>query len=188
MSHDSNQCKNCTHVSNYGLEQTLDEIDFEKSIFNACVYGDLEKVKQFVQQKGYSIINSQDKNGYTCLHYSARNNHFEICKYLLENGADVTLKTNSCKSTALHRAAFIGNYKIVKLLLSYNSSPIEQDCDGKTPVHKCLEQFLIRKEQKYLDSLKIMVNKKPEVINIKAFSNNKSPLEMYPELKNIIDE
>lgn len=185
MSHDAINCLNCNHSVNYGCEQSIEEIEFEKSIFNACVNGDLEKVKKFISQKGKSIVNNQDKNGYAPLHYASRNNHFEICKYLLESGANVNLKTKSCKSTALHRAAFIGNYDIVKLLIDYNSDPRESDCDGKTPLHKCVEQFLIKNDEKYIQILKILVENHPDVVHQR---NNfgQSPLEIFPDLNKIL--
>ncbi len=89
----------CTHGSEF--DQTLDEIKFENSIYNACVIGDLEKVKRLA--KNSSILSQQDKMGYSCLHYAARNSNFEICKYLIDNHVNVNMKTFNCESTALHR-------------------------------------------------------------------------------------
>ena len=103
---------NCNHKST-GYEQTLDELQFDNSIFNACVNGDIDRVKKIVNKKGSSVVNDQDpNNGYTSLHYAARNNHLEICKYLLRNGAKTNVETFSCRSTALHRAAYMGKFKI----------------------------------------------------------------------------
>ena len=48
--------------------------------------GDIEKIKKVIQQKGAHILNEQDKNGYSCLHYAVRNSHFEISKLLIQHG------------------------------------------------------------------------------------------------------
>lgn len=105
---DKNSHSNCNHEPT-GYEQTLDELQFENSIFNACVNGDIDKVKKLVNKKGSCVVNEQDRNnGYTSLHYAARNNHLEICKYLIRNGAKTNEVTFSCNSTATHRAAYMG--------------------------------------------------------------------------------
>lgn len=46
--------------------------------------------------------------GYTALHYASRNGHLEICKYLIENGANIDARTRSGQATALHRACAAG--------------------------------------------------------------------------------
>ncbi len=97
--HDSCSCTS----NNSAVQQTLDELEFEKSIFNACVQGDIQKVKAMINKHGRSLLNQTDKNGYSCLHYSTRNSHYELSKLLIQNGIDVNLKTSSCQSTALHR-------------------------------------------------------------------------------------
>lgn len=108
---EKNSHTTCNHKIT-GYEQTLNELEFEKSIFNACVNGDMDRVKKIVNEKGSSIVNDQDiKNGYTSLHYASRNNHLEICKYLINNGAKTNLTTFSCESTAIHRAAYMGIIK-----------------------------------------------------------------------------
>ena len=182
----NHECSNCTHTKATGLEQTLDEIKFENSIFNACVYGDIDKVKQLINKNGRSVINEQDKNGYSCLHYASRNGHLNICKLLIEAGIDVNLKTFSCKSTALHRASFIGNKDIVKLLLDSKANPEEKDCDGKTALHKCVEQFNIKKtnpaeSRKYIETINVLLKNNNNILKI-ADNHAKSPIDYCPDL------
>ncbi len=183
--------KSCQHNKNSSsYEQTLEEIEFEKSIFNACVQGDLNRIKYLIDKKGASQLFEQDRNGYSCLHYAARHNHFEICKFLVSNRIDVNLKTKSCQSTALHRAAYMGNCEIVKLLVENGSSVFEKDCDGKTCLHKCVEQikqfeFNESKLKKYLDTMNFIVHKEPELINEKD-NLNKKPSDYFPEILNYL--
>ena len=175
----------CAGHSHGNYDQTLDEIKFENSIFNACVVGDLQKVKNKVKQHGQAILNEQDKNGYSCLHYAARNSHYEICKYLIENGINVNLKTASCGSTALHRAAFIGNSKIVQILLENKANALEKDCDGKTALHKCVDQYFKAKTndpKQHEETMSVLLKFNS---NLKDICDNKSmtPLDYFPDLK-----
>lgn len=172
-------CEGCS--GHTGCEQSLDEIKFENSIFNACVYGDLEKIKKMVKNKGLEILNEQDKNGYSSLHYAARNGHFEICEYLVRNGVNVNLKTKSCFSTPLHRAAFVGNAKIVKLLLENKANIHEQDCDGKTAMHKSIEEYLRSKSQKHLEVIQILDKFDSNLKNLKD-KYDKSSKDVCPDL------
>jgi len=173
--------ENCAHGAPKEIDQTLDEIKFEKSIFNACVIGDLEKIKLLVNKHGSSILNQQDKNGYSGLHYAARNSHYEICKYLIENNVNVNIKTFSCESTALHRAAFIGNEKVVQLLLENKATGNLQDCDGKTSLHKCIEQYIKNNSENFKRTINILLKHDSSLLEIRD-KKNKTPLDYCPDL------
>lgn len=96
-------CCDHTHSSS-GVCQTLDEMEFERGIWHAAQYGELEKVGKLLHRG----VDVRDRSGYTALHYAARNGHVEVCKLLLRNGADVNAVTKSGCATALHRAASAG--------------------------------------------------------------------------------
>jgi hypothetical protein len=107
-------------------------------------------------------------------------------KDFIENGVNVNLKTFSCKSTALHRASFIGNKDIVQLLLDYKANPDEKDCDGKTALHKCVEQFNSKKAnpveaKKYIETIKILLKKNSNLVNI-ADNYEKKPVDYCADL------
>ncbi|XP_057668146.1 ankyrin repeat domain-containing protein 39 [Diorhabda carinulata] len=132
-----NECDhNCTCSTYTVATQSLDEMDFERGIWYAAQYGDLERVKKLVKDK--HCVNMKDSAGYTALHYAARNGHFAVCKFLLENGAQVDAITKG-HSTALCRAALTGKEDIVDLLLSNNANPLIKDSDGKTALHRAAE-------------------------------------------------
>ena len=181
---------NCAHGHSV-YDQTLDEIKFESSIFNSCVVGDMEKVRKLITQKGACILGEQDKNGYTCLHYAARNSHFDICKLLIERGINVNVKTFSCESTALHRASFIGHAQIVELLLDNRANSLERDCDGKTALHKCVEQYLQRKanpfeSKKYVDTMKLLVRHNSSILKV-SDTKSMTPLDYCPDLALLLE-
>lgn len=54
------------------------------------------------------VVTAPDNAGYTALHYAARNGYVDICKILLEYGADIDALTKSAQATPLHKAAASG--------------------------------------------------------------------------------
>lgn len=97
----------CDHShSSSGVCQTLDEMEFERGIWYAAQYGDLDKVEKLIDRG----IDLKDKSGYTALHYAARNGHVDVCKLLLNKGANVNAVTKSGCATALHRATSAGKF------------------------------------------------------------------------------
>ena len=134
-------CKNHEHIcgghSVSNLNQTLDELDFERGIWYAAQFGDFEKVQKLIRN-GVDV-DLRDSAGYTSLHYAARNGHLNICKLLLENKADIDAVTRSGRATALHRACSAGHVKIVKYLVEQKADGKLIDGDGKTVLHRAAE-------------------------------------------------
>uniref|UniRef100_A0A8B9YUD5 Ankyrin repeat domain 39 n=1 Tax=Bos mutus grunniens TaxID=30521 RepID=A0A8B9YUD5_BOSMU len=124
----------CSHPSAApGVQQTLDEMDFERGIWSAALNGDLGRVKYLIQK---AVDPSQpDSAGYTALHYASRNGHYAVCQFLLESGAKCDAQTHG-GATALHRASYCGHTDIARLLLSHGSNPRLVDADGMTSLHK----------------------------------------------------
>ncbi|XP_040849419.1 ankyrin repeat domain-containing protein 39 [Ochotona curzoniae] len=119
-----------------GVQQTLEEMDFERGIWSAALNGDLGRVKYFIQKA--TDPSQPDSAGYTALHYASRNGHYAVCQFLLESGAKCDAQTHG-GTTALHRASYCGHTEIARLLLSYGSNPRLVDDDGMTSLHKAAE-------------------------------------------------
>ncbi|MFC1566796.1 protein kinase [bacterium] len=88
----------------------------------AALDGRKDMVVNFLQsindeKQRNAIVNMQDGNGYTALHYAASLGKNEIVQMLLDNGADVNIQ-DSNGYTALHYAASLGKNKIVQILLA----------------------------------------------------------------------
>ena len=79
-----------------------------------------------------SNIDKIDDIGRTALHYACRNGHYEVGKFLLDNGAMPSTKTFTTGATPLHLAAKHGYGWICKLLLERGASKNERDIDGRT--------------------------------------------------------
>ncbi|VDK45225.1 unnamed protein product [Dibothriocephalus latus] len=135
VSHHDHQEGQCSCVQQNPLAQTLEEFDFERGIWNCAVYGDTLRLSSLL--KSGTKVDAQDNYGYTALHYAARNGRLEVCKILLEHGADACLATNSLKATPLHRAANAGHLAVVKLLAQAGGSPLVllRDTDGESCLH-----------------------------------------------------
>lgn len=115
-------------------------------------------------------VNERDKSGYTALHYAARNNHANICKILIDKGADVNATTRAGQATSLHRASLAGHYDIVNMLLNANANILAQDADGRTALHRAVENGSY-------EIVKILLNHQPKLSFIKD-SKNQLPVHL----------
>ena len=105
----------------------------------ACKEGDLLKVKSMVE-RGHNV-NGENEKVYrlyemiygTPLMYAAGEGRFDVVKYLINHGADVS-KTNVDKETALHYASEYGQLKVAELLLSRGAGIDVEDKWCRTPL------------------------------------------------------
>lgn len=98
--------------------QTLDELDFERGLWFAAQYGELERVRKLVFQG--TCVDVRDHAGYTALHYAARAGHLDVCRFLLAHGADINAVTKAGRATALHRAASVGEPSHAHMLYAHS--------------------------------------------------------------------
>jgi ankyrin repeat protein len=101
-----------------------------------------------------TTINARDDQGETALFWATRNygsggrKHFDILKFLCDNGADASVRDRNGQ-TPLHWLGFprwsadpIGT-AIIDLFLAYGAKIGDTDLDGNTPLHlaaRCLDQ------------------------------------------------
>ncbi|KAI4475845.1 hypothetical protein M0802_015007 [Mischocyttarus mexicanus] len=126
----------CNLATNFGVYQSLKEIEFERGIWDAAQYNNINKVEGLLI-KGISA-DIEDSAGYTALHYAARHGNYRICEMLLKYGANVNAKTRCGQATALHRAATQGHYYVVEVLLKYGANANLKDADEYTALHRAI--------------------------------------------------
>jgi hypothetical protein len=82
-------------------------------------------------------VNVKDVSGATPLHEAARNGHIEISRLLLQNGAEVNVKSNDGNGgqTPLHYAASQGHVDILHLLVENGADLEAQDNNGWRALH-----------------------------------------------------
>lgn len=142
---------------NSGVQQTLDEMEFEKGLWGAAHSGDVDRLRSLLK-KG-EFVDKTDSAGYTALHYAARNGKLEACKLLLSQGASVDAVTRSGRATSLHRACLTGKLDVVQMLLEKKADIMFVDSDGKTSLHRAAESG-------NLDICKLLTAKCPRLKHI----------------------
>ena len=80
-----------------------------------------------------AIVDSQDNHNFTPLMYAIETNHIEIVDFLLNNHANVNVKLFN-GSVALHMAARLGHFDILKVMLDFGPNLDCQDNGGLTPL------------------------------------------------------
>ncbi|KAK4476949.1 hypothetical protein RD792_016118 [Penstemon davidsonii] len=102
-------------------------------IFSASAYGDLAKVREFVQNDGISV-NQPDGNGYFPIQWAALNNFVDIVQYIIERGGLVNA-TDNTGQTALHWAAVRGSIAAADVLVQNGARVEAADVNGYRAVH-----------------------------------------------------
>lgn len=106
--------------------------NLEERFIEAASRGDLFKVKRLLR-KGINInarVYSRTKilpppkrvGGQTALHKAAANGHIRVVRYLIEAGANPSIKDYSGRS-AIHLAAHSGQYKVYRYLKKQSKNP-----------------------------------------------------------------
>ena len=86
-------------------------------------------------------INERDLHGMTALHRCAETGSLESVQFLLQNGADDTIKDHFGKN-ALHRASFRSRGQIVECLSNNPRCLNARDLNGLTPLHDAVLAIL----------------------------------------------
>ncbi|MCP4259034.1 MAG: hypothetical protein GY774_16235 [Planctomycetes bacterium] len=121
--------------------------------------------------QGDSDVNCLDGNGYTPLHYAARNGQKQKVELLISKGADVNTK-DRWDGTALYIAASQGHKHIVELLIDSGAdlnTKREANPKGDTPLHSAAEAG-------HNDIVELLINRGVD-INTKN-STEQTPIEV----------
>lgn len=95
-----------------------------ETLFQAVRSGNLAHVQDITSQS--TVLNSQDKRGYTPLMVAIEKQKTSISQYLLKKGCNPNIQSHSGK-TALMLAAQNADSPMVKLLLKYKANPYLKD-------------------------------------------------------------
>ena len=104
-------------------------------IFNTIKSNDFKKFEEILKEN-LSLINKLNNNGLSLLHYSVIKNNKKILELLLNNGADVNIKSSKMKRTPLHLAYIYQNNSsddIINLLIKYGAKDDILDSNNKKP-------------------------------------------------------
>ncbi|KAF9188456.1 Ankyrin repeat domain-containing protein 39 [Haplosporangium sp. Z 11] len=130
------------HVCNHApssVAESLDEIEFSRSIHAACIANNLDRVRSILSKSsnrgGEAPANALDSAGYTALHYASRAGNKDICLLLLNAGADVDATTPELGATPLMRAVQQTHLEVARLLVSYGASLEATNSDQENVFH-----------------------------------------------------
>lgn len=96
--------------------------------------GALEHIQKMIQDGVYDI-KYKDEEGITPLHWAAINNQYTVCKYLLEQGADVNAQGGESHATAAMWAAQRCHFYIVHLMIKHGVDLLLADGQGYNILH-----------------------------------------------------
>ena len=102
------------------------------ALCDAVRSGDLRAVKEQLA-KGVDINGGDREFGVTALSWAALLNDTEIAKFLIEEGADVNVRSRD-GSTPLHSAAFLGRTEIAELLIQKGAEVNPKNYRDETPL------------------------------------------------------
>ncbi|XP_039777270.1 probable protein S-acyltransferase 23 isoform X2 [Panicum virgatum] len=104
-------------------------------VYSAAAYGDLERLREFVERGGAAAaLREPDGNGYHALQWAALNNYPHVALYILEHGADVNAADHA-QQTALHWAAVRGATSVADVLVEHGARVEAADVNGYRAVH-----------------------------------------------------
>ena len=137
----------------------------------ACISNNLEKVKLILNETP-GIINSRNKEQKTALFLASGKANIEVCKLLIEQGADIEAESNSL--TPIWEAVGSGNLDVVKLLVE---SGADYDTKGKSRVTSAFLRSIMKGQ---IETMKYFLSKgaKPTTISL-GFAMSRNHPEIF---------
>merc|ERR1712034_261816 len=121
-----------------GAKVNLQSLEDKKTPLIAAAYYGHFKIIQLLLKEGAEIDYNSNCNG-TALYCAVENAYLDIVEYLIQNKADVNLRTIEVGITPLSLATLKDNFEIVKILLDNGADVNKTTSDGRTPLHFAAE-------------------------------------------------
>jgi hypothetical protein len=100
-----------------------------RELAEAATKGDFEQVTKLVEADP-SLATAQDvEDGATALHIAVWNGHVKIVQWLLDRGADLSVRDGRHHGTPLNWAIFSGRNQIAQMLIARGAKPAPQMLD-----------------------------------------------------------
>ncbi len=138
---------------------TLSQEEKDRQLFGAAVAGDLERVKELIEQGANKDARDNRASKGTSLHWAAHRGHLSVVKYLVEQGANINARSSGQQGTPLHYAAHGGHLPVVQYLVGQGANTGALDNTGLTPLNLAGQ----RKKQAVANYLKSVQNPQPQV-------------------------
>jgi hypothetical protein len=125
--------RNCIHLQPIMMNVTLGKRG-ETQLHHCVRKGLTTSVKRLLSIRNINVNVKDDWNGWTPLDYAAWKGHIEIARLLLQNGADVNVRSNG-GWTPLYWAAYHGHVDILHLLVENGANLEAQGYEGRRVLH-----------------------------------------------------
>ena len=114
---------------------TMSTIDKQHALIYAATYGRIENVKKYLNDKTVNVNWKPEGPGAFALFEACFHGHLEIVELLLNNGADIEVKTDRGE-TPLLKACRQGHLSITKLLLDGGANIVDYNEEDWNPLHE----------------------------------------------------
>ena len=102
---------------------------------HVCAASNRVAIARFLIEKAGADVNSRKgAHGCTPLHIACRAGHIDVCRLLIDSGADLNIPDDTGE-TPLHRSIEHGDATVVTLLLNAGADACSQNVAGITPLH-----------------------------------------------------
>lgn len=106
----------------------------EDDIMQLARLGEIKPIQKLFDSGKYDAT-YKDEQGITPLHWAAINNHYTLCHFLIQAGANVNAKGGDAVATPTLWAAKRCHYYVVNLLLEHGADPLITDDQGFNLLH-----------------------------------------------------
>ncbi|KAH8898383.1 Palmitoyltransferase AKR1 [Thozetella sp. PMI_491] len=106
----------------------------DNDIMHIARIGDIALMEKLFEKGEYDATYTDDQ-GITPLHWAAINNQYAMCKFLIEQGAEINKKGGDSVATPLQWAAQRCHYYTVHLLLQHGADPLITDQQSYNTLH-----------------------------------------------------
>ena len=122
------------HVELSDMAAKKQTLPVEEDIMQLARLGEIKAIQKLFDSEKYDASYA-DEQGITPLHWAAINNHYALCHFLIQSGANVNAKGGDAVATPVLWAAKRCHYYIVDLLLQNGADPLLTDDQGFNLLH-----------------------------------------------------
>ncbi|MBE8232734.1 MAG: ankyrin repeat domain-containing protein, partial [Endozoicomonadaceae bacterium] len=116
------------------IESGVCDVECDTQFTNACSLGKRVFVEYLFQKHSADLLKIEEGLCWACL-----NEHFEVVKYLIEQGVSVDCEIENM--TPLLNAIESNNHDLINLLIDQGKADVNyNDCDGLTPLASAIEK------------------------------------------------
>ena len=128
--------ENNNSLGKINIKKEKQKATFSNALFNLIRTNNIQKFEEIIKENK-SLINKLNNNGLSLLHILVIKNNIKLIELLLNNGADVNIKSLKKKRTPLHFAYIYQkneSNELINLLLKYGAKEDILDNDNKKPL------------------------------------------------------